>query len=180
MVLSSSCSSTRKANRGVKKLERLKDKYADVWNEVSKKVVRVDTVIEKIEVPGELQVVVDSNSVDSLVAEINFMIANPQVDTVKGDIVRETITRYIPRFFDVPSLTLDTFDIHLRVFYVKDSMKLEYSIKRDKIEISKEEVVDQINPIEYITIHKVPWWYWVILVGCVLIIGRLIFKNHGN
>lgn len=177
MICASSCSSHRKANRGIRKLEKLKDRYADVWEEVSKKAVRIDTVIQEVQIPGEVQVVVDSSSIDSLVAELNFMIANPQVDTVKGDVVRETITRYVPRLFSIDSVEVDTLGIKFSLYYDKDKAALDYTITRDSIAISKEENVEVINPVQYITINKIPWWIYVIMGVLVLVVLRLTFKK---
>lgn len=173
----SSCSSVNKANRGIRKLEKLKIKYADVWDEVSKKSVRIDTVIQKVEIPGRVQVVVDSSSIDSLIAELNWMIANPQVDTVKGDIVRETITRYIPRLFSIDSVYTDTLGIKFSLYYDRNKHALDYIIVRDSIAIVKEEDVDVINPVQYITIHKAPWWMWVVIVILSVLVLRFMFKD---
>lgn len=176
VISTSSCSSTRKANRGVKKLEKLKIKYADVWQEVSTETVRIDTVIQEVHIPGQTQVVVDSSAVDSLARELQSLMNAETSEGNEGDIVRETITRYVPRLITVDTVQVDTFDIHMTLFYDKTARALMYEIQRDSIKITKEESVDKIAPIQYITVHKIPWWMWAVVGVLTIVILRLIFK----
>ena len=172
----SSCGSQRKANRGIKKLEKLQERYSDVWGEISRETVRIDTVIQQIEVPGEVQIVVDSFRVDSLAYALDSIMNQKSIpDTVKGDVIRETITRYVPRLVTVDSVLVDTLDIEFRLWV--DDSKIKYHIQRDSISIVKEQEVDKINPIEYITVYKIPWWMWLILIALAAGFVRFLFKK---
>lgn len=179
IIFAQSCSPTAKANRGIRKLEKLKTNYADVWQEMTTQTVRIDTFIEEVEVPGHAQVIVDSAAVDSLAAEIDSLmnIVERELQGTKGDIVRETITRYVPRLIKVDTVQVDTLGMHLTLYYNRDAMQLNYTVKRDTISIKAEESVDIIAPTQYITIHKIPWWIWAIIVLMGLALLGIIFKR---
>ena len=72
---------------------------------------------------------------------------------------------------------MDTLDLHLKIYYDKPEAKIKYEITRDEIEIIKEETVDKIAPIQYITVHKIPWWMWVIVVLLGLVVLKFVFKR---
>ena len=175
LLLVTSCSTTRRANRATKKLKKLELKYADVWDQVSKETVRIDTVIERIEVPGETQVRVelDSAQKDSL----ESMIRELQIEADKDPIIRK-ITEYVTKNIEIDPVDVDTLDLHLKIWYDSPARTLEYSLTRDETHIIAEKEVDVIKPIQYITVYKTPWYIWLLLLVFTILSGALVFKNR--
>lgn len=164
IVLLNSCATTRemrRIKRATKKLERLKEKFPDVWDSISTKTVVLDTVIKEVKVEGTSKVIIDTIYIDSLIIKY---------DTIKDIRTRwRTVLKEIPYIIDIDSVLVDTFDISLFIYYNKEKAEIEYFINRDSIHITKTETVDVIQPITSTNIVKVvPWWVWV-LVGIVII-----------
>ena len=57
----------RQSNRISKKIERMKYKHPEAFRDATTEVVRIDTVIQEIEIQGEAEIIVDSTAIDSLV-----------------------------------------------------------------------------------------------------------------
>lgn len=170
LFLLSACSPriVRRNNRATKALKKLEIKYADVWNDVNKQTVRIDTVIEKIEVPGEtiVEVRLDSTGLDSLT---NLVLALESAQPGEQDAVVERITRYITQAIEIDSVAVDTLDLHLKIWYNKPTTTLQYSLVKDESTIVLSTEVDKIAPTQYITIHKIPWWIWLIIIILALL-----------
>jgi hypothetical protein len=168
LLLLTSCSPkiVRRTNKATKKLKQLEIKYADVWSKVNVQTVRIDTVLERIEVPGEATVTLDTAAVDSLTTLVMALV---KADSADREPITERITKFITQSINIDSVDVDTLDLHLQIWYDKPSTTLQYSLVKDESTIVLTTEVEKIAPVQYITIHKIPWWIWLIVVILALL-----------
>jgi hypothetical protein len=168
LLLLTSCSPkiVRRTNKATKKLKQLEIKYADVWSKVNVQTVRIDTVLERIEVPGEAIVTLDTAAVDSLTTLVMALV---KADSADREPITERITKFITQSINIDSVDVDTLDLHLQIWYDKPSTTLQYSLVKDESTIVLTTEVEKIAPVQYITIHKIPWWIWLIVVILALL-----------
>ena len=168
LFILSSCSPriVRRSNKATKALKKLEIKYSDVWHEVNKQTVRIDTVIEKVEVPGEATVSIDTTAIDSLTTLVMALV---KADSADKEPITTRITKFITQSINIDSVNVDTLDLHLQIWYDKPSTTLQYSLVKEESTIVLETEVDKIAPTQYITIHKIPWWIWLIVVILALL-----------
>lgn len=168
LLLLVSCSPkiVRRTNKATKKLKQLEIKYADVWSKVNVQTVRIDTVLQEIEVPGEAILTLDTIAVDSLTTLIMALV---KADSADKEPMTERITKFITQSINIDSVVVDTLDLHLRIWYDKPTATLQYLLKKDESIIVLETTVDKIAPVQYLTIHKIPWWIWLIIVVLTLL-----------
>ena len=177
LFLFSGCALTkheRRSNRAVKKLKQLEVKYADVWNEVDKVEVRIDTVIERIEVPGETIVQVDTTQIARLVKELDSArtLINLEDPSTSDEVAARIITKYVPSLIEIPAVEVDTMDIHLRIWYNPAERALKYNVQKDSSRITATASANRIQPVRTVTVNKIPWWIWLIIIVITLFAMR--------
>jgi hypothetical protein len=168
LLLLTSCSPkiVRRTNKATKKLKQLEIKYADVWSKVNVQTVRIDTVLERVEIPGETMVTLDTTAVDSLTTLVMALV---KADSADKEPITERITRFITQSINIDSVDVDTLDLHLKIWYDKPSTTLQYSLVKDESTIVLTTEVDKIAPVQYIPVYKIPWWIWLIVVILALL-----------
>ena len=147
-------------NKYAKKLKKWKAKDPEAFEDLTVVIVKLDTVIEKVEVAGRLRI--DTLEVENLVKEFIH-------DTVR---VTEFINRFLKETRD--SVAIDTLGIHLRL----SGTNIDYSLLRDSIHIEKSQAVDTISIPETTVVRKNFWNDWKLYVILLLALGGKLFGGR--
>ena len=162
IILLSGCVLTkrqRKSNKVAKKIEKLQQKYPTAWEDATIELVRIDTVLERIEVAGEIRI--DTFTTENLVQEFIH-------DTTR-------VTEFITRFLTVTRDTaqVDTLGVHL---FVAGS-NVDYRLVKDVQHIEVEKAVETITITNTEVIRRSflrDWKFWLFVV----ILTVLYFLKH--
>ena len=152
--------SQRQSNKVARKIEKLQVKYPEAWKDVTIEVVRIDTLIERVEIAGELRI-------DTV--EITEILKEYITDTV---LIPKIIVRFLQSTRDTTSI--DTLGIHLWVA----GTNVDFKVVRDSIYIEKEQEVKTvtITNTEVVRRNFFNDWKFYLLVA-IIIGGLLLHKN---
>ncbi len=139
----------RQSNKVAKKINKLKIKYPDAFQDATVEIVRIDTVLERIEVAGEIRY-------DTI--EVQEILEHYIVDSVDRVI-------FLQRFMEVARDTarIDTLGIHLRII----GAVVEFTLVKDEQHIKAEKQIETITITNTQVIKKrfyQDWLFWVIVV----------------
>ena len=150
----------RQSNRIVKKIERMKFKHPEAFKDATTEVVRIDTLIERVEIAGELRI-------DTV--EITEILKEYITDTV---LIPKIIVRFLQSTRDTTSI--DTLGIHLWVA----GTNVDFKVVRDSIYIEKEQEVRTITITNTEVVRRNFFNDWKFYLLVAIIIG--VFLLHKN
>ncbi len=149
----------RQSNRIVKKIERMKVKHPEAFQDATTETVRIDTVIQKIELEGRIRF--DTIEVEKLVKKY----------------VRDTVLvrHFISRFLEVSKDTLqvDTLGLHLWL----SGSALTYKLTKDEAHIEKEQDIKTVTITKTEVIRRGFWQDWRFYILICIFISVFIFKD---
>ncbi len=150
----------RQSNKVVKGIERYKIKYPEAWKDVTIEVVRIDTLIERVEIVGELRI-------DTV--EITEILKEYITDTV---LIPKIIIRFLQSTSD--TLSIDTLGVALWIA----GTNVEFRVVRDSIYIEKEQEVKTITITNTEVVRRNFFQDWKFFLLVAIIIGVfLLYKN---
>jgi len=151
IILLGSCTLTKQqkqSNKVARKIAKLQAKYPEAWDDVTIKRVRIDTLIEKVEIQGELRV-------DTL--EIIQVLKEYITDTL---VIPQVITRFLQVTRD--TVQVDTLGVHVWVA----GTNVDFKVNRDSIYIEKEQEVKTITVTNTQVVRRSffqDWKFWLIM-----------------
>jgi hypothetical protein len=149
-----SCVTTRqqrKDNRVAKKIEKIKMKHPVSFRNVTTETVRIDTVLQEIHIAGEVQI--DTVEVTEFLTEYLH-------DTIQ---VNNFITKFIEHSKDITQV--DTLGIHLWI----EGVGIKYDLTKDEQYIEASKDVETITITRTEVVNKIPWYIWIIVIGCIIV-----------
>jgi len=157
LILLPACTLTKQQrtdNKIIRKMEKFRQQHPESFSKATIETVRIDTLIKEVRIEGETKV-------DTLTIEKE--IEKYLIDTVQ-------VTRFIDRFLEVASdsVKVDTLDIHLDMY----GAGISYSLTRDSARIIKEQDVTTVDISKTVTVNKIPFYIWIIIV---LLSAALVF-----
>ena len=155
LIFFTSCTLTKQErvdNRVVKKIEKIKAKYPDSFKKATTKLVRIDTLIQEVNIQGE-------SRLDTI--EVEILLTEYLHDTVRVD-------RFINRFIEATkdTLQIDTLGLHLWIAGVA----VRYTLRKDEAHIVKEDSVEILGIQETKLVTRIPWWIWALLTAAIVVI----------
>ena len=151
-IFMSSCTLTkqqRQSNKVVKKIEKMKIKYPEAFRDATTETIRIDTVIQEIEIEGELRI--DTFEIEVLIEKLIY-------DTIP-------IPEFIDRFFEATrdSVQIDTLGLHI---FIAGS-NVVYKIIKDEQHIEMEKDIETIHITNTTVIKKRfyrDWLFWLVII----------------
>lgn len=164
IVLLSSCTLTklqRQSNRVARKIERLEKKYPEAFKITNTETLRIDTVIQRVEIAGEAHT--DTVEIDRILKEI-------VKDTIKIPAIRVRLVEKA-----IPTIVKDTLGIRLSIRGTPQG--LWYRVTRDPIHVEAEKSVDRITVTKTEVIRRPFWKDWKFWLLMVLLVLYQVFKD---
>ena len=164
IILLPSCTLTklqRQSNKVARKIERLERKYPEAFKITNTETLRIDTIIQRVEVKGLEKV--DTVKIDKIITEFS-------TDTIERVKIRERLIEAV-----IPTVRKDTLGIKL--FITGTPQGLSYTVIRDPLHIEAEKSVDRITVTKTEVIRRPFWKDWKFWLFLIL---YLIFRFFGK
>jgi len=141
-------------------MEKLQERYPESFRNATTETVRIDTLIKEVRIEGETHV-------DTLTIE-------KEIEKYLHDTVQ--VTQFIDRFIEVArdSVIVDSLDIHLKI----SGVAIQYELQRDSTRIVKEQDVSTVDITKTVTVNKIPFWIWLIIILLSAAIVASLVKRY--
>lgn len=150
----------RQSNKVVRGIEKLQAKYPEGWKDVTIETVRIDTLIERVEITGELRI-------DTV--EITEVLKEYITDTV---LIPKIIVRFLQSTRD--TLQVDTLGVHVWVA----GTNVDFKVVRDSLHIKMEKKVETVTITKTEVVRRNFFQDWKFYLLIAVVIGGLLLRKN--